>query len=107
MKNHYRGTNITPLEALKGEILPTRAGTKQAAVIDALAAGASMAQLLKVTKGGKRPWQEVTVRGAFGWCIRNKGYGVKSKFDDGGNETFHLVFPGKKRKVVAHTPRRS
>lgn len=98
-----RGTNLIPFGHAPE---PCREGSKQAALLDALKApdGATMAELKKAMSGGNKPWTEVTIRSGFGWDLRNKGYGVRSEFDDKGVERFFLVLPEKYKTVPAHTP---
>lgn len=84
--------------------LACREGSKQAILVDMLSRkeGATMEQLIDGLAGGKRPWQEATVRSGFGWDLKQKGYGVKSEFVD-GVEVFHLVVPAGK-SIPAHRP---
>ncbi|MEE1654521.1 MULTISPECIES: hypothetical protein [Brachymonas] len=87
-----RGTNVQP----KGSpVLPCVIGSKQAVLVDELSRpeGVTMAQLLAALSLGGKPWTEPTVRSGFGWDMRNKGYGVRSSFDEGGTERFRLVVP--------------
>lgn len=100
--NRRRGTNIEPAGHAP---LACREGSKQAALLDALnsANGATMDELLDALKYGNKPWTEATVRSGFGWDLKQKGYGVRSQFDEDGTERFFLVVP-KGYKVPAHTP---
>lgn len=87
-----RGTNVQP----KGSpVLPCVIGSKQAVLVDELSRpeGVTMAQLLAALSLGGKPWTEPTVRSGFGWDMRNKGYGVRSTFDEDGTERFRLVVP--------------
>jgi hypothetical protein len=87
-----RGTNVQP----KGSpVLPCVIGSKQAVLVDELSRpeGVTMAQLLTALSLGGKPWTEPTVRSGFGWDMRNKGYGVRSSFDEDGTERFRLVVP--------------
>lgn len=87
-----RGTNVQP----KGSpVLPCVIGSKQAVLVDELSRpeGVTMAQLLAALSLGGKPWTEPTVRSGFGWDMRNKGYGVRSSFDEDGTERFRLVVP--------------
>lgn len=52
-----------------------------------------MPELLKALSGGKRPWQETTVRSGFGWDMKQHGYGVRSIIKEGEPERFVLVVP--------------
>ena len=98
-----RGTNIIPLGQ---ELEPCREGSKQSILVDLLSSknGATMPELIRGLSGGKKPWQEITVRAGFGWDLKNKGYGVRSSFDEDGTERFHLVLPEKFPRIPAHTP---
>lgn len=102
-RNVRRGTNLVPLGH---EPIACREGSKQAALLDMLKnpKGATMSELIDSLSGGKKPWTEVTVRSGFGWDLKNKGYGVRSSFDEDGTERFHIVLPEKFPKIPAHTP---
>lgn len=87
-----RGTNLLP----SGDPLEAcRAGSKQAILVDMLSCkqGDTMPELLEALAGGRKPWIEATVRSGFGWDLKRKGYGVRSRFDADGTERFHLVVP--------------
>lgn len=87
-----RGTHLLP----SGEpVEACRAGSKQAILVDILARkqGATMPELLEALSGGRKPWKEATVRSGFGWDLKRKGYGVRSRFDADGTERFHLLVP--------------
>lgn len=95
-----RGTNLQP----SGEkVQACVKGSKQSILVDMLSRpeGATMEELLEATSGGRRPWIEATVRSAFGWDLKRKGYGVRSEFDAYGEERFHLIVP-KRQKIPAH-----
>lgn len=100
-----RGTHLKPVG---GKLVACREGTKQAALLDCMLSttgGATMEQLKKATN-----WAEATVRSAFGWDLKQKGYGVESSFA-GDQERFRLVLPinaetGKPYPVPAHTARK-
>lgn len=87
--------NIKPLDRL----VACRAGTKQQALIDALAKGATMAELLDATsaKNGGRDWSEGSVKSGFYEDVNSKkGYGVRTEVvEEGKPETYryHLVLP--------------
>ncbi len=89
----HRGTNLLPPS--DGAPIPCRAGTKQAIMLDLLSTpnGATMDDLIKALSGGRKPWTEGSVRAGFGWDMKQKGYGVRSEFDDDGVERFFIVLP--------------
>lgn len=97
----FRGTNLLP-PGFKPEACVE--GTKQAILVDILSRpeGATMEELLQAASGGRRPWIEATVRSAFGWDLKRKGYGVRSEFDAHGVERFHLILP-KGRRIPPHS----
>lgn len=97
-----RGTHLSPPGV---PLQPCREGTKQSILLDMLRrdGGATMAELLQALSGGNRPWQESTVRSAFGWDLKLKGYGVRSEFDKKGVERFFIVLPVRVRRVPPHT----
>ena len=85
------GVNLSP----KSKVYPCRAGTKQSILVDMLARkqGATMAELIDALSGGKKPWQEVTVKSGLNWDMNKlKGYGIRTS-DRGGQETYHLTYP--------------
>lgn len=101
-----RGTNLAPPGFAP---IACREGSKQALLVDLLSkpAGATMVELLAGLSGGNKPWTEATVRGGFGWDMKQKGYGVHSVFDEHGTERFHLVLPeikGSLASIPGHTP---
>lgn len=97
-----RGTNLLPPGF---EPIACREGSKQALLLDMLSRknGSTMAELIEALSGGKKPWQEQTVRAGFGWDMKLKGYGVRSSFDADGTERFHIVVPTG-HTIPAHTP---
>lgn len=99
-----RGTHLEPPGT---KLQPCLKGTKQSILVDLLRRpeGATMPELLEALSGGNRPWLEVTVRSAFGWDLKNKGYGVRSEFDSYAVERFHLVVPAGKRIPPHSEPR--
>lgn len=101
-----RGTHLEPPGT---KLVPCLKGTKQSILVDMLRRpeGATMEELLEALSGGNRPWLEVTVRSAFGWDLKNKGYGVRSEFDSYAVERFHLVVPPGKRIPPHSEPRAS
>ena len=99
-----RGTNLLPPGF---EPIPCRAGSKQAIMVDTLArkGGATLDDLRTALEGGRKPWQDQTIRAGFGWDMKLKGYGVRSNFKD-GVERFYLVVP-EGQTIPAHTPLKS
>ena len=83
-------------------ILPCRAGTKQAMLLDMLAStgGATMEELTEALG-----WKAVTVRSGFSWDMKNKGYGVKSE-EIGDKIVYKIVVP-EGEEIPPHTPRKS
>lgn len=100
----------TDLAAPPGAPVPCREGSKQAMLLDMLCTegGVTMDELLVALSHGNKPWTEATVRSGFGWDMKQKGYGVKSHFDEHGVERFSIVLPkdseGKFYSVPAHRP---
>lgn len=91
-KKSRKGTNL----AAPGHApIACREGTKQAVLLDMLSRpeGASMEELIEALSGGKKPWTEATVRSGFGWDMKQKGYGVRSVFEEDGTERFFIVIP--------------
>lgn len=77
-----KGVNLAPLE----RAYACREGSKQAALLDALArsGGASMAELLEILSWGGTPWKEVTVKSGLNWDMNKvKGYGIRTEFQNG------------------------
>jgi hypothetical protein len=129
-----KGINIAPKPV--GQIKPCRAGTKQAAIIDALADGATMWELLAVcsrnVSGGTKDWSEASIRSAMYYDVHHvKGYGVRTEvmtpralYDMGGHEAsaehllgtehehepcialYRLVLPAGVSAPLPHTPAR-
>lgn len=100
-----KGTNL----AAPGHApIACREGSKQAILLDTLARpeGATMEELIEALSGGKKPWTEATVRSGFGWDMKQKGYGVRSDFDENGTERFHIVLP-EGHGIPAHRPLKS
>jgi hypothetical protein len=100
-----RGTNLA---APGFAPLACREGSKQAILLDKLSGskGATMDELIEALSGGNKPWTEATVRSGFGWDMKQKGYGVRSEFDDKGVERFFIVLPAGFARP-AHTPLKS
>ena len=100
-----KGTNLS---APGHAPIACREGSKQALLLDALSqeGGVTMAELIEALSGGKRPWTEATVRSGFGWDMKQKGYGVRSSFDENGTERFHIVVP-EGHTIPAHRPLKS
>lgn len=104
-KARSKGTNLA---APGHKPIACREASKQALLLDALAqeGGATMEELIEALSGGKKPWTEATVRSGFGWDMKQKGYGVRSTFDEDGTERFHIVVP-EGHVIPAHRPLKS
>ena len=62
----------------------------QAILIDHLAKGATLAELVAALK----PWTESSVKSALYWDVAKvKGYGVRTEVSDDGTQRYHLVLP--------------
>jgi hypothetical protein len=129
-----KGISIAPKPA--AQLRACRTGTKQAALVDALADGATMWELLAVcsrnVSGGSKDWSENSIRSAFYFDVHHvKGYGVetvmmtpRALYDMGGHEAsaehflgteheyepcialYRLVLPAGMKKPLAHEPAR-
>lgn len=101
--NTRRGTD---LKAPPGAPVACREGSKQAMFLDLLAApeGVTMEELITGLSGGKKPWTGATVRSGFGRDMKQKGYGVRSEFDEQGIERFFVVLPKDKDGSEFATP---
>ena len=95
-----RASNVAPpSRRSKGVNLPAkpatqlracRAGSKQAILIDHLAKGATLAELVAALK----PWSESSVKSALYWDVAKvKEYGVRTETADDGMQRYHLVLP--------------
>lgn len=85
------GINLAP----KDKVYPCRPGTKQAILVDMLSReqGATMGELLEALSGGKKPWQEVTVKSGLSWDMNKvKGYGIRTT-KRGDEDCHHLTYP--------------
>lgn len=81
---------------------PCREGTRQAALVDALVKGATMADLRTATGGA---WKDDTIVSAFYYDLKNKGYGIRTDMT-GEERVFHLVI-AEGQTLPAHTPRKT
>ena len=62
----------------------------QAILIDHLAKGATLAELVAALK----PWSESSVKSALYWDVAKvKGYGVRTETADDGTQRYNLVLP--------------
>ncbi len=66
------------------DVTPFKKGTKKEILASALVGGATIDELMAATG-----WSKDTVTSAFGWDIRNNGFGVERRAD----QTYHLLFP--------------
>jgi len=72
-----RGTNLKP----KTRIIPARAGTKQAILIDSLYHGATLRILRAQLSQDGKPWSDNSIRTGLSWDINFlKGYGIQTVF---------------------------
>jgi hypothetical protein len=88
---------------------PCREGTKQALLIDCLAKGATIEELIKAcdkASGGKTSWTETSVRSGIYWDVNKvKGYGIRTEFDAKGTPRYFLVYPKGSDAPVPHKAR--
>jgi hypothetical protein len=67
-----------------------RAGSKQAILIDHLASGETLAELVAALK----PGSDSSVKSALYWDVNKvKGYGVRTVTADDSTQRYHLVLP--------------
>lgn len=106
--DNARQKGVISLDA-QNKAYPCREGTKQAALIDALAKGATMEQLIKVcSQGGKKVWSENSVKSGIYWDVNKvKGYGIRTEFDAKGVARYFLVYPKGSDAPVPHKARAS
>lgn len=98
------GINLAPL----GKAYACRAGSKQAILVDKLSRvqGATMAELLEATSGGKNPWKEVSVKSGLNWDMNKiKGYGIRTT-KRGEFDCYHLVLPKGLQAPIPHTEKK-
>lgn len=103
-----RGTGINLAPNALGRVFACREGSKQATLVDYLnrPQGATMAELLVATSGGKTPWKEVSVKSGLNWDMNKiKGYGIKTT-KRGDDDCYHLVMPKGMTAPVPHTPKK-
>lgn len=102
-----RGINLAP----KAKVLPCRAGTKQAAILDLISRpeGATMDELREALSGSGRPWLDVSIKAGLTWDMNSvKGYGVRTSIRGEGENAvhaYHAVYPEGQEAPLAHTPR--
>lgn len=102
-----RGSGIN-LPAMK-KAYPCREGSKQAILVDKLSRpqGATMRELLEALSGGAKPWKEVTVKSGLNWDMNKiKGYGIRTRQRENGEDCYHLVLPAGMEGPVPHTPKK-
>lgn len=83
--------------------------SKQAALVDSLKNGATMAQLVEAcsAKNGGKDWTESSVKSGIYWDINKlKGYGVRTETDEKGVHRYFLVYPEGRDAPLPHTPLR-
>ena len=87
-KRKSAGVNLPAKPA--SQLRACRAGSKQAILIDHLAKGATLAELVAALA----PWTESSVKSALYWDVAKvKGYGVRTETADDGTYRYHLVLP--------------
>jgi hypothetical protein len=87
-KRKSAGVNLPAKDA--SQLRACRAGSKQAILIDHLAKGATLAELVAALS----PWSESSVKSALYWDVAKvKGYGVRTETADDGTQRYHLVLP--------------
>ena len=107
-----RASNTVPTSRRsKGVSLPAkpasqlracRAGSKQAILIDHLARGATLAELVAALA----PWTESSVKSALYWDVAKvKGYGVRTETSDDGTQRYRLVLPKDVEAPLGHVER--
>ena len=96
-KRKSAGVNLPAKDA--SQLRACRAGSKQAVLIDHLAKGATLAELV----GALKPWSESSVKSALYWDVAKvKGYGVRTETADDGTQRYHLVLPNGVESPLAH-----
>jgi hypothetical protein len=94
------GVNLRAKDA--SQLRACRAGSKQAILIDHLAKGATLAELVAALK----PWSESSVKSALYWDVAKvKGYGVRTDTADDGTQRYHLVLPKGVEAPLGHVER--
>jgi hypothetical protein len=79
MPRRSKGVNLPAKPA--SELRACRAGSKQAILIDHLAKGVTLAELVAALE----PWTESSVKSALYWDVAKiKGYGVRTEISDDG-----------------------
>lgn len=76
-------------------LIPCRAGSVQQAMLDAMwEDGATIADLRKVCvkKKDGQPWTDASIRSAFYYDLKDKGYGTRTEFND-DEPTYFIVLP--------------
>lgn len=96
---HNVAPPVDPDTGRPQRLVECRAGTKQQNLIDALAKGATMSELLRVTSAefGGKDWTESSVKSGLYHDVNTlKGYGIRTEVVEPGKpETYvyHLVLP--------------
>lgn len=87
-KKARKGINAVP----KGDYKPFRGGTRQAALFALMVRpeGATLDELAAAVP----TWKPSTIKSAFHYDFASQhGVGVRSSFDEAGNERFHAIVP--------------
>jgi hypothetical protein len=91
------GVNLPAKPA--SELRACRAGSKQAILIDHLAKGATLAELVAALT----PWSESSVKSALHWDVAKVNlYGVRTETADDGTQRFHIVLPNGIEAPLGH-----
>jgi hypothetical protein len=86
MPRRSKGVTIKDASQLRA----CRAGSEQAILVDHLAKGATLAELVAALT----PWTENSVKSALYWDVNKvKGYGVRADNADDGTQRYRLVLP--------------
>lgn len=91
----------------KERAVACRPGTKQQLLIEALAKGSTMAELLEAmsSKNGGKSWKEASITSGFHEDVNTKkGYGVRTEIVTEGDPSsyiYHLVYPEGVTEVLA------
>jgi hypothetical protein len=96
-KRKSAGVNLPAKPA--SQLKACRAGSKQAMLIDHLARGATLSELVAALK----PWTEGSVKSALYWDVAKvKGYGVRTETFDDGTQRYHLILPEGMKAPLGH-----
>lgn len=103
--------NVAPLKATElpgGKLIAARAGSKQQLIIDMLARsqGASLIELRTVcVKPDGSPWDDNSIRSALYYDVHQKGYGVRTEWQDENAQYFIVLPEGITEMPAGRTPK--